>query len=61
VADLDLVGRTRTEVARALRELGKRPSREALEQALVRATRRVFRDALGFRPVIHAVVDVVDR
>jgi ribonuclease J len=60
-ADLKLSSRTHSEIARALKSFGKRPSREDLEQAVVRATRKVFRDTLGFRPVVHAVVDIADR
>jgi ribonuclease J len=55
--ELGLVRAAQVEIARSLKDLGKTPSREAVELAATRAARRIFRDGLGFRPVVHAVVD----
>jgi mRNA degradation ribonuclease J1/J2 len=42
---------------RALRTLEQGVEDEAMQHAVERAVRRVFRDALGFRPLVHAVIE----
>ena len=59
--DLGIVHNAEIEVARALKKLGNDISRGAIETAVSRAARRVFRDGLGFKPVVHAHVDMLDR
>jgi len=59
--DLDLVRNAEAEVAREIKKLNGNPSREAIETAASRAARRVFRDGLGWKPVVHAHVDMLER
>jgi len=60
LADLDIVRDAERAVERALRNLGKAPESETVQLAAERAVRRVFRDALGWRPLIHSLVDRAD-
>lgn len=60
LADLGVVRAAQAEVAVAIDGLPKHSSREAIELAVSRAARRVFRDALGFKPTVHAVVDMLE-
>lgn len=59
--DLSLVQSAEREVARELKRLPGQPSREAIEIAAARAARRVFRDGLGWKPVVHAHIDMLER
>jgi ribonuclease J len=61
VADLGLLEECERAVARAVRRLDGDRDDDAVEMAVTRAARRVFRDALGWRPLIHTVVDQPDR
>jgi ribonuclease J len=59
--DLNLLRNAEAEVARELKKLNGPATRESVEQAASRAARRVFRDTLGFKPVVHAHVDMLER
>jgi ribonuclease J len=59
--DLDVIRNAEAEVARELKKLTGNPTREAIETAATRAARRVFRDRLGWKPVVHAHVDMLER
>jgi ribonuclease J len=61
IADLQLVPATQRGVARALGEQRGRSDDETVELATLRAVRRVFRDALGWRPVVHTVIRRTDQ
>jgi ribonuclease J len=54
--DLAVVQNAKVAVARALGTLEHRADDDAVELAVARATRRVFRDALGFRPLVHVSI-----
>jgi ribonuclease J len=56
IADLQILQTTQRSVARALGEQRGRSDDETVELATLRAVRRVFRDALGWRPVVHTVI-----
>jgi ribonuclease J len=58
--DLGVVRSAQAEIAVAIQGLAKQSGREAVEQAVSRAARRAFRNALGFKPTVHAVVDMLD-
>ncbi len=55
-ADLGLIEDCQRAVTRALRSLNGRSDAEAVEMAASRAARRVFRDALGWRPLVHTLI-----
>lgn len=59
--DLGLEHSAEVEVSRELKKLNGPPTREAIESAVGRAARRVFRDGLGWKPVVHAHVDMLER
>jgi ribonuclease J len=59
--DLNVIRNAEAEVARELKKLNGPATRESVEQAASRAARRVFRDSLGFKPVVHAHVDMLER
>jgi ribonuclease J len=54
--DLGVLDESRAAVARALKTIEPRGGDETVELSAARASRRVFRNALGFRPVVHTVV-----
>jgi ribonuclease J len=56
LSDLSLLQQAQLGVTRALNALERSADVETIELAAVRAARRVFRDALGWRPVVHAQV-----
>ena len=56
-----MIRNAEAEVARELKKLNGPATRESVEQAASRAARRVFRDSLGFKPVVHAHVDMLER
>ena len=56
LSDLGLLEDAQVGVARALRALERDADNETVQLTAARAARRVFRDALGFRPVVHTVV-----
>jgi ribonuclease J len=56
LSDLGLLEDAQTGAARALRTLDRDADTETVQLTAARAVRRVFRDALGFRPVVHTVV-----
>jgi ribonuclease J len=53
--ELGVIAEARAAVARAIDGLPPGADAEAIEVAAARAARRVFRDALGFRPLVHSV------
>ena len=56
LVDLAVVQTARAAIVKALGALDDRFDDEAVELAIARAARRAFRDALGFRPLIHVSV-----
>ena len=54
--DLGFLDEARAAVVRCIRELDAGAGQAAIELATTRAVRRVFRDALGFRPHVQCVV-----
>jgi ribonuclease J len=56
LSDLSLLQQAQLGVTRALAALERSADVETIELAAARAARRVFRDALGWRPVVHAQV-----
>jgi ribonuclease J len=59
--DLNVIRNAEAEVAREIKKLTGHPPREAIESAAARAARRVFRDSLGWKPVVHVQVDMLER
>ena len=56
LSELGLVEEAQFGVARAINGLERDADTETVQLTAARAARRVFRDALGFRPVVHTVV-----
>jgi mRNA degradation ribonuclease J1/J2 len=56
LSDLGLLEEAQLGVSRALRTLESTADVETVQQTAARAARRVFRDALGWRPAVHTVV-----
>jgi ribonuclease J len=56
LADLKVAEQAERAALRALRMLERDAPDESIQLAVERAVRRVFRDALGFRPLVHAVI-----
>jgi ribonuclease J len=56
LSDLGLLEEAQLGVARALKTLDPAADVETVQLTAARAARRVFRDALGWRPAVHTVV-----
>jgi ribonuclease J len=56
LSDLGLLEEAQLGVARALKTLDAAADVETIQLTAARAARRVFRDALGWRPAVHTVV-----
>jgi ribonuclease J len=56
LSELSLREQAQHAIARALAALGARADTETIELTATRSARRVFKDAVGWRPVVHTVV-----
>jgi ribonuclease J len=54
--ELGVIEEARAAITRAIGGLDRGADRETIEHTATRAARRVFRDALGFRPLVHCAV-----